>query len=154
MNIQKYKLFLAFYRADSETSTFLDKTISFIDGSKFSHVEIAVELNNGLYECYSSSGRDGGVRKKNINLKDNKWVLYEIPEYLLTYDRIVKIYDQENKCKYDFFGLLSTKIEYIKGSNSKWYCSEYCAYNLGLKDFNNMGVKDLNKWADKNLYKL
>ena len=52
---------------------------------RYSHCEIAVmltEKNNGgqaVYQCYSASIRDGGVRTKVMPLPEAKWDLIPLP---------------------------------------------------------------------------
>ena len=144
-------IYLAFYKADSNTATIQDKLVKLLDGSKYSHVELAVENSDGSFQCYSSSARDKGVRTKLIDLRDGKWDLFLIPSDMVYKERIEKIHEEEKDCKYDYFGLIATKMELLKGSNNRWYCSEYCAYNLGLKNFCNMGVKSLYLWSTAHL---
>lgn len=133
-------VYLAFYKSSSPTATAWDKTIAFLDGSMYSHVELAVKREDDSYDCYSSSNRDDGIRYKNMKLDPEKWDLVPVDVSSRT---VVDKYLENKGCKYDYLGLLATKIKFMKGFKKRWYCSEFCAYVLGYKDYHNYGVKRL-----------
>lgn len=139
------KVYLAFYKP-SKPKSLWHRTIEFFDRSPYTHVEIAIESEKG-YDCYSSSHTDGGVRKKKITLKSGKWTLYRID---------IKAKDVEERFaleagkKYDYLGLLSTKLHFIPSGSRKWFCSELCASVLGLSKPHTYGIKKLLKYAEAN----
>ncbi|WP_230680235.1 enoyl-CoA hydratase [Haemophilus influenzae] len=83
------------------------------------HYEVEV-----IYDCYSSSIRDGGVRCKQIDVSDNtKWDL--IPLDGVTEAQIKAYFDRTLGCKYDWWGAVGIVLG-IKQKRSKYFCSEWC----------------------------
>ncbi|RFO10071.1 enoyl-CoA hydratase, partial [Haemophilus influenzae] len=77
-----------------------------------------------VYDCYSSSVQDGGVRCKQIDVSDNtKWDL--IPLDGVTEEQIKAYFDRTLGCKYDWWGALGIVLG-IKQKRSKYFCSEWC----------------------------
>ena len=114
---------LAFYKAEG---TLVDKVIRWWTRSNYSHVELVID---GLW--YSSSPRDGGVRKATIVAKDN-WDLVEVE---VEEAWVEDLYRTTEKCGYDFKGILGNEIlPFRVHSESKYYCSEWCAEALRLED--------------------
>ncbi|BFU60756.1 MULTISPECIES: enoyl-CoA hydratase [Rodentibacter] len=123
------KIYLALYKGDGDWK---DKIIRFFTKGKYSHCEIAIErLENWgqydyrpVYDCYTSSPRDGGVRCKQINVADNtKWDL--IPLDNVTEAQIKAYFDRTSGAKYDWWGVLGIVLG-IKQQRSKYFCSEWC----------------------------
>ena len=73
---------LAFYKG---TGRFDDRVIRWVTRSAFSHVEMLahppVWSGNGAWigEAWSSSGRDGGVRGKQITFHVDRWAFIAVP---------------------------------------------------------------------------
>ena len=77
-----------------------------------------------MYDCYSSSVQDGGVRCKQIDVSDNtKWDL--IPLDGVTEEQIKAYFSRTLGCKYDWWGALGIVLG-IKQKRSKYFCSEWC----------------------------
>ena len=118
---------IAFYKSPK---TWLDKGIRFFSKSPYSHCEIIL----GEY-AYSSSGRDGGKRRKSIsgmNLKDrSKWDVYnvnlgDIDKEKLE-ERLNELHEDIPNCGYDFASVILYHMLRIPFNNKKKYiCSEYC----------------------------
>lgn len=100
----------------------------------YSHCEIAVERmeftqgdhyeHEVIYDCYSSSIRDGGVRCKQIDVRDRaKWDLIPLNE--VTEERIKAYFNRTSGAKYDWWGALGIVLG-IKQKRSKYFCSEWC----------------------------
>lgn len=74
MIFDKGKIYIAFYKGHDKL---LDKVISWTSRGLYSHVEIII-----CNESFSSSGRDGGTRRKlieNMSYDDpNKWDIFEL----------------------------------------------------------------------------
>lgn len=129
------KVTFAFYKGKG---TWIDWCIRFATRSKYSHVEIILdypEFPNGqtVFECFSSSARDGGVRVKNIHLHENRWDL--VTAYFPIDDEPKLFIERMPKhAKYDYLGiLLSQGLNLARHDKSRWFCSELCAAFLGLK---------------------
>lgn len=115
---------VAFYKGKGGWT---DKLIRFWTLSQYSHCEIVI----GDY-WYSSSWYDGGVRRKKIDYNPESWDFIEVP-----YDEsiIVEFFHQTQGKEYDLKGIVLSQIFPFKTQDmDKYYCSEWCAIALGLKD--------------------
>ena len=98
---------------------------------QYSHVEIVLSEQDGVYECGSSSARDHGVRVKSMPLPPAKWDIVEIegdPE------RVRAWFVRESGRKYDYLAWLGFLFRRERGSTTKWFCSEAIADCLGYRD--------------------
>lgn len=139
--------FLAFYIADKEVNPklrFWDKVTCFFDKSPYSHVELAIPRDDGLFDCYSSSVRDGGVRTKPIDLNTGHWQLMPVT---IDLNHAMQVFQAEQGKPYDWLGLISTKYYWFPSRSDAWFCSEICACMCGIWDNGNYGVKRLYEWA-------
>lgn len=94
--------------------------------SIYSHCELVVD---GV--CYSSSVMDGGVRRKQIDLKPENWDLIEIP--WADKQAVLKYFDQTEGQRYSWLALIASQFfaaEYDEPKAS--FCSEWCAAALGI----------------------
>ncbi len=91
---------------------------------KYSHCEIAIKRDDGLYDCYSASVRDGGVRMKTMALNDGKWDLVSIE---CDKQQIIDYYRKTQNHGYDFFGAVGIVLP-IREDREKAFCSEW-VYN-------------------------
>ena len=103
---------------------FFDELTRLVTKGEYTHSEIAIELGNGLFECYSSSVRDKGVRKKIMKLDASRWDFVK----LNITEQLVRDYFKRTKnLKYDFFGAAGI-ILLLPENRNKLFCSEFC-YN-------------------------
>ena len=122
------KVYLAMYKHKRDwrkepVKAIADRITRFFTKGKYSHCEIAIE-RIAVYDCYSSSVQDGGVRCKQIDVSDNtKWDL--IPLNDVTEAQIKAYFDRTLGCKYDWWGALGIVLG-IKQKRSKYFCSEWC----------------------------
>ena len=129
--------------------------------SPYSHCEIAVALGSEehtithgqytgcntkimLFDCYSASLRDGGVRMKTMTLPADKWDLIPINQ-LDAYIDVLNYFAQTRGKPYDFIGACGVVLG-IKGSLKKWFCSEWCAAALGLQYPDRYSPQSLADW--------
>lgn len=106
-----------------------DSVIRLVTHSRYSHCEIAVKRDSGLFDCYSSSPRDGGVRKKTMDLPPNRWDLVPID---VDFPHVCRVF---NRCMgegYDWLGVLG--FVFHKQQSDRYFCSEFCATVLKLND--------------------
>ena len=102
---------------------------------QYSHAEIAIRLpeNNPagepLFECYSASVRDGGVRCKTMPLSPEKWDLIALPEAVN--GRLHSLWKETQGQGYDLSGALGIAFG-LPQNGRRWFCSEWCATALGL----------------------
>lgn len=136
--------YLAFYLGRNPEAKFWDNLITIIDGSPYSHVELVIPRSDGQYDCYTSSPRDGGVRQKTMLLNPAQWHLVPVN---IDIDYALAFFDAQNQHKYDWLGLVTTKLRFLKSSKTKWFCSELCAAMCQIPDSGNFGVKGLFNWA-------
>ena len=120
------KIKLAFYKGKG---TIVDKLIRFRTTSAYSHCELIIDDF-----MYSSSPRDGGVRKRDLPASLNDGVTWDIVEYACAdKESILKFFDSTNGKKYDWLGVLLGQVLYLDIQNKDaWFCSEWCATALGF----------------------
>ena len=153
MILEKEKVYVAFYKGDKKL---LDKIITWTSRGFYAHVELIV----GQFS-YSSSGRDGGVRKKDINdmhFEDKQlWDIFElrVPDFnefvyklkLIdeTYYKIPYKKNTGDIFKYDFLSIILYHILRIpfvhKIQKTNFICSEFV---LELIEYCS------NKWITEN----
>lgn len=109
------KIYLALYKGKGGSlyDKVTDWLIRKMTKGQYSHCEIVIEQQEFfigdyhpyiIYDCYSSSPRDGGVRKKIIKLKNSKWDLIELPN--LTAEQVKCYFEQTKGAKYDWWGMM------------------------------------------------
>lgn len=114
------KVYLAMYKAEGD---WVDKVIRLFTGKPYSHCEIAVEVVEGMPYCYSSSPRDGGVRRKIMKLPKEKWDLIPLP--YTSGQKVEAFYQKTRGKKYDFLGAVGCVLP-LRQKPSRYYCSEWC----------------------------
>jgi hypothetical protein len=77
-------------------------------------------------------------------LNSNQWVLVPI---MIDIDLALQLFKKEWGHKYDWLGLITTKLTCLKSSKEKWFCSELCAYMCQIPDSGNFGVSRLYTWS-------
>ena len=111
-----------------------DAVTRFFTKGQYSHCELVIEhtefngsshyAHDTVFDCYSSSVQDGGVRCKQIDVSDNtKWDL--IPLNDVTEQQIEAYFNRTLGRKYDWWGALGIVLG-IKQKRSKYFCSEWC----------------------------
>lgn len=136
-------IMLAFYKgkkSENPDTTFFDRLICFVTGSRYSHVELVyyfVKESNVGY-CWTASPRDGGVRHAVIQFNNEHWELFEyhgkLPAFLkdATKPEIVAWFKPKEGMKYDWVGAVGTVIRLIKQIETKYFCSEIIGEFFGL----------------------
>lgn len=135
------KIYLALYKGRRDGSgaqvwaaRFSDWLTRKLTRGQYSHCEIAVALDGGQFECYSSSIRDGGVRCKTMPLPAAKWDLIELPDSsgsLKT--NLAAVFAQTQGQRYDLPGALGVVFK-TRQRHERWFCSEWCGQVLGLSE--------------------
>lgn len=121
--LYKTKIQLWFYKAEGN---FYDKLIRLVNRTKYSHVELCID---GW--CYSSSPRDGGVRRKLIPFGQH-WDAIELEVTESHKQEILRLFEQEHGKSYDWLGAIKTTIRFFPNHKDKFFCSEIIAQALGL----------------------
>ncbi len=117
---------LAFYK---NKSTLFNRAVSWWTNGPYSHVELIID---GV--SYSSSFRDGGVRKKLIDYKPEHWDMFELNCTAETEQNAVAWFEQNMGRTYDVLGLVGFVIGSVSGDKEKFFCSEAVASALGYNE--------------------
>lgn len=122
-------VYLAFYKA--KYGDWKDKLISYWTFGPYSHCELVVNPKTNL--CYSCSPREGIVRYKEIDLYNGHWDCISTGQDFTS--DFKKLCDNELNKTYDWFGIIFSQIlPFNKHRPNQWFCSELCAYLLGLRN--------------------
>ena len=100
---------------------------------------------------YSSSLRDGGVRKKKHIYDFNKWKYLNIG--FVEENNILDFFKQTNGDKYDWLGILGFIIPF-KDRTNEWFCSEWVANALKISECKKLWTKEPSKISPNELYKI
>lgn len=142
--MQTDKIYLAFYLGlprENPKTTAIDVLTCLFTESRFSHVELVVDLEDRTGLCLTASRRDGGVRAKTIHLEEN-WEIYQIDTHLSSAE-IKSWFEPHYGKKYDHFGALGVTFPFFKNDTKRWFCSEIIAACLGLDNYHKYSPQDL-----------
>jgi hypothetical protein len=112
---------LAFYKG---THAAEDRLIQWWTKGPYSHCEVVIDGYS-----YSSSARDGGVRRKRIVYNPKHWDFVQVNLDQLACLQWFAAHDGQ---KYDYLGVLGFVLPYQIGQTDRWFCSEALAVVLGL----------------------
>lgn len=124
---------IAFYkgRAGHPWHRLQDWAVRVVTGSVYSHCELIEgrAATGRSYLCYSASGRDGGVRAKEIWLDPAKWDLATVSA-----PRAGARIRAVMGARYDYHGVFLVQLLGLRYHHpSRWFCSELLAYVLGYQ---------------------
>lgn len=104
--------------------------VCYFTKSRYSHCELIID---GI--AYSSSARDGGVRKKVIdNLNEsNHWDLFNLPN--IDRDSALAIFSLREGKGYDYLGIIRYLLPFLSSSSNRDYCSEIVSMMAGLEEY-------------------
>ena len=131
---------LALYRPHRPTD-FGGRLVCWWTGSPYSHCELVVDG-----ECYSSSIRDGGVRKKVFALDPAHWDLIALP--WVKASSVLLQFARTKGQPYGWRDLLLRQVFNKRGDTTGWFCSEWCAAALGLSRPQGYSPGDLADYCD------
>lgn len=137
-------MYLAFYKAPGDMS---DKLIRWWTKSKYSHVELVTDDYSTMY---SSSGMDGGVRKKPHQYDTDIWTYVEVS---VSEELVKDIFSETNGFKYDWFGILGFILP-LQDRTNRWFCSEWCSNVLKCGGDKRMYLQEPSKLSPGKLYNL
>lgn len=116
---------LALYK---KAGTWINRVIRWRTQSAYSHCELVIGGR-----CYSSSGRDDGVRGKLININDGGWDVIELP--WVDAQDVLAFYEQTQYDDYDYLGAILGRAGDVKLEDREaWFCSEWCAAAIGFSE--------------------
>ena len=113
---------------------------------QYSHCEIAMKLPENdetgaaLYDCYSASIRDGGVRWKRMPLPSAKWDLIALPDSVG--ERLHGLWHETQGQGYDLPGAFGVVFG-LRENRRRWFCSEWVGKALGLAESWRFSPNDL-----------
>jgi len=107
--------------------------------SRYSHCELVID---GV--CWSSSARDGGVRQKQIDLTDGKWIVVNVPS--ADADAALDWFYRHEGKSYDYLGVVQFLLPFVRQGRDKWFCSEATSEALGLPCATKTTPQDLYEW--------
>ena len=124
------QVYLALYKGKATINTprdvvkrIADSVVRLATCSPYSHCEIAVKHpRDGLFDCYSSSARDGGVRIKTMPLPADKWDLIPLPQSVAI--SASRLFHRTHGAGYDWLGAIGVVLK-SPHSKSRWFCSEW-----------------------------
>jgi len=106
-----------------------DKLVKWWDAGPYSHCEVV--FSNGLWASASFMD-DMKVRGKFINPGENTWDYLTLPAHYEEPAR--KFFNATEGVKYDLFGQVRFVLAPLRGQGDKYWCSEWVAEALGLKE--------------------
>ena len=121
-------LHIAYYKgrkSDNPQTHWLDRLICWATNSPHSHCELVInyspESERGV--CWSSSPRDGGVRRTSIKLSPPHWEVYRLNTSVTAHD-VEEWFTPLDGLKYDYLGAIGARFPSIPGIKRRWFCSE------------------------------
>jgi len=139
---------IAFYKKTAPKANWIDKIIAWWTKGLYSHVELIVEN-----EMYSTSPRDGHVRKKKHIYDKNTWDYLTLKITEKDYKKFLNFFEQTQGLKYDWFGIFGF-ISPISDREDKYFCSEWVTKALIIVGINKLFPIEPSKTSPNRLYKL
>ena len=136
-------IIIAFYKANQSKADWQDKLIAKYTKGKYSHVEIVIDSY-----MYSSSPRDGGVRRKKHIVNNEIWDYISLP---IKANNILEFYNQTKNNKYDWLGILGFILPF-KDRTNEWFCSEWCSNALKIGEYKDLFIHEPSKISPNKLY--
>lgn len=110
--------------------------------SRWSHAELVID---GW--CYSSSARDSGVRRKQIDLTSGRWDLLSLNLTEQQVSRALAWFLQHEDDMYDYLNIGRFILPIIGHERDRWVCFEAIGESLGLAGTHKLTANDLHRWA-------
>lgn len=112
--------------------------------SKYSHAELVID---GV--CWSSSSRDGGVRRKLIDLTSGKWDVFDITNNIVVISKVLLWFKEHENDEYDYRNILRFVLPFVGHNKKEWVCYEACGEALGIKNAHKLDADKLLEEALK-----
>lgn len=128
-------VYLASYKGTARgVHGLVNRGICALDKTIYSHTELCVgNPFDGVTACYSSSGMDGGVRDKHMQLSRDKWdVLYL---HWVDSTQVEEHFEMRKGAGYDYWGTGRFAVPWaLRQHPTKDFCSEFCLAAIGVED--------------------
>lgn len=133
----KAAVYLASYKGThSGLAGLINVGIRTLDKAQYSHSEICIgNPFDGEAECFSSSGIDGGVRMKQMQLSPDKWDVLHLHWVPVQQVRDHFGVRKEESAGYDYWGtgrFASPLL--LREHPTRDFCSEFCGAAIGLHE--------------------
>jgi len=137
---------MAFYKA--RYGSWVDYVVAFLTWGPYSHVEFV--FSDGMW--FSSSGRDGGVRYKQIEPKELHWDYLDLPLSDKDEAKLREWCDGEVGREYDWKEVSRFVFGWLGSDDSRWFCSEIVLAGLQQVGFLKKYKKE--DYSPNSLYKI
>jgi len=124
---------------EGDSNRLMSRIIRWWTHGKYTHVE----LQRDGAQCFSASGYENVVRWKQIRFSHpERWDFVNLDLTMLEDIMILKRIDRILGSKYDYLGAVTCPW---RGAHvdHRWYCSEACAWALGIRPSN---ISPTNLW--------
>lgn len=110
----------------------VNRGIRWLDRAAHSHSEVCHgNPFEGPVLCHSSTGVDGGVRCKTMQLSPDKWDLLPVP--WVTHEAAKAVFDAARGKPYDYLGVGRFALPFmLREHPTRYFCSEYAGCVLGM----------------------
>lgn len=131
------RVYIAYYlgrKRENPRSEWFDNLVTFVTGSKYSHVEIIYDFSYVTKKgySYSSTNRDGGVRSKLIDFGSGSWEVYELKTDK-TWKDVIEWFGPKLGAGYDWRGVVGSVLSIVGHNPKKHFCSEVIMDFLGYE---------------------
>jgi len=140
------KIQVAFYKANQSKAQWDDKIIAWWTKGKHSHVEVIIGDM-----MYSTSPRDGRVRKKYHTVDNNVWdyVTVDLPNL----HNSMHFFNQVVGSKYDWMGIFGFILPF-QDRTTRWFCSEFVANFLKVGGYKPLFPLEPSRISPNKLYEI
>jgi len=128
-------IYIAFYKGTRpKLKGVFNRLVRWWTNGPHSHVELCFKVDgtSDEYVCWSSSGEDGGVRRKEMRLCKSRWDIVDISDIGVEPSQCIDFFRKIEGSPYDIAGLLGFVWRRDDGGAKKWFCSECVAAAIGL----------------------
>jgi len=140
LKVDQDKVWVAFYKANCQYATLIDKSIAFWTRGPYSHVEIVVkDINSPTgFTMHSFTGTGARGYRNEPHTFDKSIYDYKLVK-LDSFNKLLEFTKNIQDRKYDYLGIyLSQFIPLGVDSSKRWFCSEYVTHALQIAGTTNV----------------
>lgn len=112
--------------------------------SRWSHAELVID---GV--CWSSSARDGGVRRKKIDLASGRWDVFELHVPEAQAQVALQWFLAHQGQGYDYLNIGRFVLPILGQDRDRWVCFESLGAAFGMAGAHKLTANDLRAWVDQ-----
>lgn len=142
------KIQIALYKGppvDDLVKSITHYAIRFRTWSKYSHAELVIDGWS-----YSSSVRDKGVRRKQIEFDPERWDVFEIDPKRVNLDYALAFFLRYEGSEYDWWNIVRYVLPFVPQRHNQFVCFEFVAAMLNAPGYYRVDGDDLLEWAQAN----